>query len=72
MYLTHQSTIRQPDGLFEIDISIVNKPNNFKKYNYKIASEWATRQFDMYYRKGRKFHGIALSILNKFKVEKIA
>jgi hypothetical protein len=67
MHIIHESTVKQTSGLYEVSIYIVNEYNNFKKYIYKIGSEWAVRQFHMYYRKGTGMHGTALTILNRFK-----
>ena len=69
MYLLHESTIKNTNGVIEITVIIVNKPVNFKKYTYKIGSEYAARAFHNLYRKGRKLHGKALALLNEWKLE---
>jgi hypothetical protein len=68
MHLIHESTIRNTDGLYEIRLIIVKEADNFKQYVYKLSSEYAVRNFERYYQMGRGFHGIALKILNKWKV----
>jgi len=70
MYLIHKSTIKDYNGVIEISVCIVNEYDNFKKYVYNLSSEYAARRFFFYFRKGKQFHGLALSILNKFKIEK--
>ena len=68
MYLIHESTIKNPDGVIDVDFSIVND-QQVKSYRYHLRSEWAAEKFHRMYRKGRKFHGRALTILNKFKIQ---
>ena len=70
MHLIYESTTKDYNGIIEISVYIVNEFDNFKKYVYKLSSEYAVRRFFFYFRKGKQFHGIALSILNKFKIEK--
>lgn len=67
MHLIHESTVRQPDGIIEISLCIVN--DKIRPYTYKIASEWAAGRFEFYYNKGKGLHGCALSILNRFKIK---
>lgn len=69
MHLIYEVMTKNCCGDFEVSVIIVNEPNNFKKYDYRIGSEYALRRFLSYYRKGRGCHGIALSILNKFKIK---
>ena len=66
MYLVHKSTIKNTDGVIDIDICIVDDLK-FKKYTYHLGSEYAARKFHTLYRKGH--HGRALVILNKFKIK---
>ena len=68
MYLIHEATPKHPDGVIDVHVQIVNK-NKRKGYVYSLSSEWAVRRFHFYYRKGRRFHGLALAILNKFKLK---
>ena len=67
MYLQHVSSIKHPDGLIDINIIIINKKT--KEYTYTLSSEFLARQFHKLYRKGRQFHGKALTILNKSKIK---
>lgn len=69
MHLIYEGVKKYCGGDFDVSVVIVNEPNNFKKYDYRIGSEYALRRFLSYYRKGKGFHGIALSILNKFKIK---
>ena len=68
MYLIHEATIKNFDGIIDVHIHIVK---DFKRnsYIYHIRSEWAVRQFSKFYRMGRKFHCRALSYLNNFKIK---
>ena len=70
MYLQHIGTIKNTDGIIDIEISIV-KGNKAKNYNYHLPSEYAAEKFHILYRKGRDFHGKALTILNKFKIKEV-
>lgn len=65
MKIIHQATIKNVDGVIDIDIYIVN--DKIKRYIYNLKSEYAVRKFHALYRKG--FHGKALAILNKFKIK---
>ena len=69
MYLMHESTIRQPNGIIEITVGIVNESENCKKYTYRIGSEYKARRFHNLYRKSRKLHGKALAILNESNIK---
>lgn len=65
MTLLHLSTIRQPDGLFEIDILI-----DRRQYTYYISSSSVVDRFMTAYKR-KATHGKAVAILNKFKLERI-
>jgi hypothetical protein len=67
MYLIHKSSVKNPDGVVDIEVLIVNK--EIKKYTYHLSSEWAARKFHHLYRKGKATHGKALAVLNKFKIK---
>jgi hypothetical protein len=69
MYLIHEATIKNFDGVIDVHVHVVKE---FKRsvYIYHIRSEWAVRQFSKFYRRGRKFHGRALKYLNDFKINK--
>jgi len=67
MYLQHISTINDFE-VIEIDLFIVNA-KKFKRYRYYLRSKFAAEQFHLLYRRGRKFHGKALTVLNKFKIK---
>jgi hypothetical protein len=70
MYLIHESTIKNTDGTIEITVIAVNSDNNsMRKYVYNIASEYAADKFHNMYRRGKKLHGKALAILNKYKIK---
>lgn len=69
MYLVHRSTIKNPDGVIDIDISIVDR-EKIHSYTYHLRSEWAVEKFNWLYKKSRKTHGKALEILNQFKIKK--
>jgi len=66
MKIIHQATIKNCDGVIDIDILIVDDLK-FKKYTYHLNSEYAARKFHMLRRKG--YHGRALEVLNKFKIK---
>lgn len=68
MYLIHEATIRNFDGVIDIHVRIVNG-FKFGNYVYHISSEWAGRRFHFWYRKGREYHGLALAVLNRFKIK---
>lgn len=68
LYLRHEATVKNYDGIFDVHIIIV-KGNWSKKYIYHIASEYAVRRFLFFYEKGKKLHTKALSILNQFKIK---
>jgi len=68
MYLIHESTIKEANGMIEISVIVVNGKKNFKRYTYDIPSQKAAEMFHSLYRKGSKCHGKALSILNKSKI----
>lgn len=70
MHLIHLSTVKQPDGIIEVEIIIVDPENQRKKtYTYYLGSEFAYHKFYNLYKKGRKLHGYALAQLNKFKIK---
>ena len=66
MKIIHRSTIKNCDVVIDIDICIVDDLK-FKKYTYRLGSEYAARKFHALYKKG--YHGRALVILNKFKIK---
>lgn len=66
MRLIHEATIKQPSGLIEIDVIIINKTS--KRYTYLLASEFLARKFEHLYKK-KSLHGKALALLNKSKEE---
>lgn len=68
MYLIHESTIKNPDGVIDIVVYVV-RGFNMKRYEYHIGSAAAEKKFHRMYRKGRRLHGRALAILNKFKID---
>jgi len=68
MYLIHESTIEHTNGVIEIGVYIVDG-KSCKKYNYAVGSKAAAETFHSLYRKGGKFHGRALTILNKNKLK---
>jgi hypothetical protein len=65
MYLIHEATVKNSDGIIDVTVYIVREKIR-KKYEYHIKSAWAVEQFEFFYNKGRKCHGKALSFLNKF------
>ena len=67
MYIIHEATIKQMNGIIEISVIIINKVA--RTYTYALPSQFAVDQFEYLYRKGRKLHGRALAILNKFKLK---
>ena len=68
MYLVHESTIKTESGMYEVTVFIVHE-DVWKKYTYLIPSDYAVSQFYKLYTSGRKMHGKALTVLNKFKVK---
>lgn len=70
MYLIHESTIKNPNGVIEISVQIVNGKTSRKHYNFELTSQKAAEEFHWYYRLGRKCHGKAISILNKNKIKR--
>ena len=66
MKIIHRSTIKNVDGVIDIEILIVDDLK-FKKYTYHLNSEYAARKFHTLRRKG--YHGRALNVLNKFKIK---
>ena len=66
MYLIHKSTVKQVNGVYAVDVVIVNKKP--KHYSYQVSSEFAVRKFETLYGLGKKVHGHALAVLNKFKI----
>ena len=62
MRLQHLSTIRNADGLYDVDVSIGGK-----LYTYHIASSYAISLFMAHYRHLER-HGHAIATLNKYKV----
>lgn len=70
MYLIHKSTIKNSDGVIDIDVIVVNeKTMKPKQYTYHLSSEYAAKKFHSLYTKGKKLHGTALNLLNKFKIK---
>jgi len=67
MHLLHESTIKQMNGVIEISIIIIDKIA--RPYTYALPSQFAVDKFEYLYRKNRKLHGRALTILNKFKIK---
>ncbi len=67
MHLIHEATTKQPDGIIDIHLYIVN--DKIRKYVYHLSSEWAARMFQFYYKKGRGLHGVALALLNRYKIK---
>jgi hypothetical protein len=67
MKIIHRSTIKNNDGVIDIDILIVDD-KKFRKYIYNLGSEFAARKFHSLYRK--RLYGRALNVLNKFKIKK--
>lgn len=68
MYIIHEATIHQPEGIIDVHIIIVNHSDK-KSYVYHIKSAWAVGKFMTFYKKGKKFHGRALTYLNNFKIK---
>ena len=68
MYLIHLSTIKHLSGYSEIEVLIPIKSGS-KKYTYLVPSEYIANKFLSFYRRGEKYHGRALSLLNKHKIE---
>ena len=68
MYLIHLSSIKHIEGTIDIDVFIVNE-KKAKKYTYTLPSEFFAEKFHKLYKKGKKFHGKALTILNKSKIK---
>lgn len=66
MYLIHLSTVKQINGVYAVDVVIVNKKP--KNYSYQVSSEYAVRKFETLFKKGKEVHGRALAVLNKFKI----
>ena len=67
MHIQHNATIKNMDGVVDVDIYIIN--NTAKRYVYHLSSEFAAEKFHKLYRKGKLFHGKALAILNQFKIK---
>ena len=70
MYLIHESTIKQPNGVIEISVQVINGKTSRKHYDYELASQKAAEDFYQLYLLGSKCHGKAISILNKNKIKK--
>jgi hypothetical protein len=70
MHIIHQATIKNPDGIIDIDLFIVNDPEKPKHYIYHLKSEYIAEKFHQYYRRGRGFHRTCLALLNKHKILK--
>ena len=68
MHLIHLSTIKQIEGTTDIDVFVVNE-KKAKKYTYTLPSDFLAKKFHKLYKKGKKFHGKALTILNKNKIQ---
>jgi hypothetical protein len=69
MHLIHEATVKHPDGVIDISLFVVKEPDNIKRYTYHLKSEYISRRFEMYYKKGRGLHGTALALLNKHKIK---
>ena len=67
MHLIHESTIKQPNGVIEISVIVIDKVA--RPYTYALSSQFAVDKFEHLYRKNRKLHGRALTTLNKFKIK---
>ena len=67
MRLSLKSTIKQPDGLIEIDVGVSNF-NKEKVYTYILDSAYLYEKFLLQYRARR--YGRALVILNKSKMQR--
>ena len=67
MVLLHESTIRTPEGVFEITVHVV-KNDKRKRYTYRLPSEYLKNKFINLYRNGEKTAGKALAVLNKNKL----
>jgi hypothetical protein len=67
MYLVHKSTIKNTDGVIDIDLLVVDGMK-INSYTYHLSSDWAAEKFHKLYRKSRSTHGKALAVLNKFKI----
>lgn len=68
MHLRHNSTIKNMDGMIDIDLFIIND-STCKQYVYHLSSEFAAEKFQKLYRKGERYHGKALTVLNDFKIK---
>lgn len=73
MYLSHESTILNENGVYEITVYVIGdakttKEVRIRKYTYLINSEFAARKFLTLYRK-KSLHGHALALLNQFKIK---
>lgn len=68
MHLIHESTTRYSDGLIDVNIIVVLEPASFKKYTYRLSSEYIVDLFQKYLKRGRGMHRAALALLNHHKV----
>ena len=69
MYLIHESTVRNFDGVIDITVHVVNKKAR-KRYEYHLASQSKAEEFHRLYRQGNKCHGKALTVLNRNQIKK--
>lgn len=75
MYLIHEATVKHPDGVIDVTVVIVNTDKEGRKvpkrYTFSLKSEYAARKFHSFYRKGKLYHGKALTKLkqNQIKLE---
>jgi hypothetical protein len=73
MYLIHEATIKNFDGVIDVTVHIVTEkdglPVKRKGYVYHIKSAWAVDKFLFNYRRGKKFHGLALQYLVNFQIK---
>ena len=68
MYIIHEATIKQPNGIFDVCVVVIDKDKKHT-YTYPLTSEKDVRSFEFLYKKGRTFHGKALVLLNKNKLK---
>lgn len=68
MYLIHESTVKQPNGVIEVTVLVVNESGSRKRYTFVLRSAMVAELFQFYYNKGRGLHGVALTVLNRHKI----
>jgi hypothetical protein len=75
MHLLHETTVKNTDGTYEITVYIVEDGKRRGPYTYLIPSDKEVRDFLALYQKGKRdgsrFHGKALSLLNKHRTRLI-